>query len=115
MLLYYRPECTILFRAFLEIFPAGKIPRDCTGFGIIAWSRAKCEIPYPVFRGPVQNAKSRIPYPVYREKWETRIPYPVVPWKKLNPVPAQSRPAQILKKPVPAQTNPAMMLETRIP
>ena len=26
------------------------LPRDCTGSGIIPWSRSKCEIPYPVSR-----------------------------------------------------------------
>ena len=49
------------------------IPRDCTGFGIIPWSREKCEIPYPAV--PCKMQKSGILYSVSREKWE--IPYPV--------------------------------------
>ena len=87
-------------------FPAEQIPRDCTGIAIIPWSREKCEIPYPVSRGPVQNVKSRIPYPVSREKW--KIPYPVSrgPVKKANPVPVQTRPAQTLKSPFPHKQIP---------
>ena len=89
------------------------IPRDCTGFGIIPWSREKCEIPYPAV--PCKMQKSGILYSVSREKWE--IPYPVSrgPVKK---APSHSRtnasPANT-QKPVPAPTNPAIMLKSRIP
>ena len=76
--LYHTAVWRLLWRAQNRDFPEaffsglspGFFPRYCTGFGIIAWSRAKCEIPcpvsreqweipYPVSRSPVKKAKSR--------------------------------------------------------
>ncbi|CAN0375207.1 unnamed protein product [Laminaria digitata] len=72
---YPRPQYTSTVRTpyntrgFLGIFPAGFFPRFCTGFGVIPWSRDKCEIPFPHKRVP-----RKFLYPVHEpaEKCKSR-------------------------------------------
>ena len=60
-------------KAFHGIFPAVRIPRFCTGFGIIPWSLEKCEIPCP--HKQVRD-KCEIPCPQNESRAIAQIPFP---------------------------------------